>query len=144
MANIKGTSGDVNSSIEDEARGLALRYLIHYVGDIHQPLHASARVNHQYPKGDRGGNSFKTPSHGGSYNLHSVYDSVFYEFTGFPSLPMNDDLWNQYGDFASTLLKNYPESKLANVSDLKYSDWADESFEISKTFVYTEINHMEK
>merc|ERR1719336_1038579 len=28
----------------------ALRLIIHYVGDIHQPLHATSGVNDEYPK----------------------------------------------------------------------------------------------
>jgi hypothetical protein len=47
---------------EEEAKSEALRLLIHYIGDIHQPLHASARVNSDYPKGDAGGNFVKLPS----------------------------------------------------------------------------------
>jgi hypothetical protein len=38
---------------------IALRFLIHYVGDIHQPLHVGARYNNQFKKGDRGGNSLR-------------------------------------------------------------------------------------
>lgn len=55
-----------------------MRLLMHYTGDIHQPLHATARVNHEYPAGDRGGNSFPVPSIDGAKNLHSVWDSVVY------------------------------------------------------------------
>jgi hypothetical protein len=53
---------------------------MHYVGDIHQPLHATARVDHEYPSGDRGGNSFPVPSVDGAKNLHAVWDSVVYAF----------------------------------------------------------------
>jgi hypothetical protein len=34
---------------EDQAKSVALRFLIHYVGDLHQPLHTVARVNPSYP-----------------------------------------------------------------------------------------------
>lgn len=71
---------------EDELKSHALRLLIHYIGDIHQPLHASARVNSKYPKGDAGGNFVNLPPKGGAKNLHSVWDSVLYEFTGTPRL----------------------------------------------------------
>merc|ERR1711998_479301 len=66
-----------------EADGLstAVRLLIHYSGDIHQPLHATSRVDHEFPKGDRGGNSVALPSHDGAKNLHSVWDSVVYAQT---------------------------------------------------------------
>ena len=66
----------------DEQRGksYALRLLIHYLGDIHQPLHALSRVNSEFPAGDRGGNSFPLPTHYSAKELHAVWDSVIYEF----------------------------------------------------------------
>jgi len=67
-----------------EADGLstAMRLLMHYTGDIHQPLHATSRVDKEYPAGDRGGNSFPVPSIDGAKNLHSVWDSVIYTEAG--------------------------------------------------------------
>ena len=67
-----------------EADGLstAMRLLLHYAGDIHQPLHATSRVDHEYPKGDRGGNDVPLPSKVGAKNLHSVWDSVLYSQAG--------------------------------------------------------------
>eukprot|EP00494_Astrolonche_serrata_P031297 UN31566 len=43
---------------ENDNKSTALRLLIHYIGDLHQPLHAATRVDDAYPSGDRGGNSF--------------------------------------------------------------------------------------
>jgi hypothetical protein len=36
-------------------RAVALAWIIHLVGDIHQPLHAVSRVSKRFPDGDRGG-----------------------------------------------------------------------------------------
>jgi len=63
-----------------------MRLLIHYCGDIHQPLHATSRVDHEYPKGDFGGNAVPIPEKEGAKNLHSVWDSVIYEFPGYSDL----------------------------------------------------------
>ncbi len=41
---------------DEERLSYAIRLLIHFVGDIHQPLHAISRVDSKYPKGDAGGN----------------------------------------------------------------------------------------
>jgi hypothetical protein len=41
---------------DEERLSYALRLLIHFIGDIHQPLHATSRVDSSYPKGDAGGN----------------------------------------------------------------------------------------
>jgi hypothetical protein len=50
----------VNNTLGDS---LNLRLLIHYVGDLHQPLHSVSRYTENYPTGDIGGNAFPlTPS----------------------------------------------------------------------------------
>lgn len=57
-------------------RSLFARYLIHLVGDIHQPLHSVALFNHTYPKGDAGGNLLKIKTLNGTLqNFHSFWDS---------------------------------------------------------------------
>ena len=65
---------------EDLGLSIALRFLIHFVGDIHQPLHCLARIDDNYQAGDKGGNLFPVPNHYSADNLHSVWDSVMYEF----------------------------------------------------------------
>lgn len=79
------------------ALSTATRLMIHYVGDIHQPLHGSARVDDAYPAGDRGGNSFKLTSRDGASNLHAVWDSVIYSQEGYPVLPLPDADWETLG-----------------------------------------------
>src|SRR5207244_10327555 len=37
----------------------ALPWLIHLLGDVHQPLHCTTRFTRDLPKGDRGGNRVK-------------------------------------------------------------------------------------
>ena len=54
---------------------MAIRLLIHYVGDFHQPLHCATRVNKNYPKGDLGGNMFKLTGDDLG-ELHAVWDSI--------------------------------------------------------------------
>jgi len=65
---------------EERGKSYALRLLIHYMGDIHQPMHALSRVNKEFPAGDRGGNSFPLKTHYSAKELHAVWDSVIYEF----------------------------------------------------------------
>lgn len=64
----------------DETRAEALRFVIHFVGDIHQPLHAGGRVTQALPGGDRGGNDFPITLVGGDgvprrTNLHAFWDN---------------------------------------------------------------------
>ena len=35
-----------------------MRFLIHLIGDIHQPLHMAALVDERFPSGDKGGNAY--------------------------------------------------------------------------------------
>jgi hypothetical protein len=57
-------------------RSLFTRYLIHMVGDIHQPLHSVALYNRTYTKGDAGGNLLHlTLLNGTSSNFHSFWDA---------------------------------------------------------------------
>jgi hypothetical protein len=56
------------SNADDKARLKALKYLVHLVADIHQPLHAGYRD-------DRGGNQFQLRAFMRGSNLHAVWDS---------------------------------------------------------------------
>ncbi|WP_202844112.1 S1/P1 nuclease [Luteimonas saliphila] len=51
----------------DAERLQALKFLVHFVGDIHQPMHAG------YAR-DRGGNTVQLNLHGEGTNLHAVWD----------------------------------------------------------------------
>jgi S1/P1 Nuclease len=75
-----------NFPTEAEARSFALRLVIHYVGDIHQPLHTTSQIDSEHKSGDEGGNFEKLPDICGASNLHSVWDSVAYSYCGFPEL----------------------------------------------------------
>lgn len=64
-----------------ERRAVALAWLIHLVGDSHQPLHSAAIFSAQYlPQGDLGGNRLlvTTPAaRAVTTNLHAVWDGLF-------------------------------------------------------------------
>ena len=51
----------------------SLRYLIHFIADVHQPLHCTTAFSAAQPNGDAGGNGF--PITGTWNNLHSLWDS---------------------------------------------------------------------
>jgi hypothetical protein len=72
---------------EEKAKSYALRLLIHYLGDVHQPLHCISRVDSNYPAGDRGGNDFPLPSLYSINELHAVWDAVVYEYRVNDKLP---------------------------------------------------------
>jgi hypothetical protein len=57
-----------NADLPDAERLQALKFVVHLVGDIHQPMHAG--YGH-----DKGGNDFQLQYNGRSTNLHSLWDS---------------------------------------------------------------------
>lgn len=58
-----------DTGIARQQRIEALKFVTHFVGDAHQPLHAGLRT-------DRGGNDFRIRFHDEDWNLHSVWDSL--------------------------------------------------------------------
>ncbi|KAJ7140513.1 phospholipase C/P1 nuclease domain-containing protein [Mycena crocata] len=56
------------SSYQFDAANEALKFLIHFMGDMHMPLHLTGR--------DRGGNSDKVLFSGRQTNLHSLWDGL--------------------------------------------------------------------
>ena len=57
-----------------QERGEALIYLIHFVGDLHQPFHTGTGLTPD-GKPDLGGNLVKVKFRGNDTNLHSLWDS---------------------------------------------------------------------
>jgi len=61
-----------DSSASAIARGEALRFLVHLIGDLHQPLHVA-------DNDDRGGNLTQVRFRGRGTNLHRVWDGELIE-----------------------------------------------------------------
>lgn len=137
------TQSDVLASTRSskEERAQALRYLIHFVGDVHQPLHASALDSDSFPNGDRGGNDYKVgPIEGWGdrpiTNLHILWDFGCGEFLPIKR-PLDENSKKKIDDLAKTIVSQYPRSRFKNLGDKDPAKWADESFEIAKAFSYT-------
>lgn len=125
-------------SYDEDARSYALRLVIHYTGDVHQPLHATSLVDNDYPSGDRGGNDEKLPEIEGAKNLHSVWDSIIYEYTGYADLPFNTSDWNTLGDNIADMQDSYDvPSRDYYVNNSE--QWAAESLEFSENVVYPDV-----
>jgi hypothetical protein len=59
-------------------RAAHLSWILHLVGDLHQPLHSVALVNEIYPEGDRGGNNVfvRAAADRRPINLHAFWDGL--------------------------------------------------------------------
>jgi hypothetical protein len=115
-----------NQAASFKKRQKALKYLIHFVGDLHQPLHAGD--NH-----DRGGNDVRVEFLGQTlnsyshkpWNLHAVWDSALVEQQD-PDAP-------HYAGRLVGWLNAQPEGAFQDGSVV---DWAMESHDVSKDHVY--------
>jgi len=61
--------GVLGSNAPDEQRLKALKYVVHFVADVHQPLHAGYAD-------DRGGNRYQLQAFGKGSNLHALWDTL--------------------------------------------------------------------
>jgi len=64
----------LKTSTDKDEQAQALRFIIHFVGDIHQPLHCATRVDNALPEGDQGGNLVTIKVAGKRLKLHSYWD----------------------------------------------------------------------
>ena len=137
----------LRTSTDDNARAQALRFIIHFVGDIHQPLHCATRVSSALRDGDRGGNlvSLKIRQPNGTTkttNLHSYWDGGIGSFpkTGpnFRPPPLS-----QIPRAAALAMRQNPATdpalNLGNPTD--FAGWSGESFALAKDVAYKGITN---
>jgi len=101
-------------------RLMALKFLIHFVGDIHQPLHGSD--DH-----DKGGNCVRLePSpDGDARNLHAFWDVTVVRALG-----------GSAGDIAAKLNAKITPAEVKRWSAGSAAEWALESYQMAKADVY--------
>ncbi len=61
----------------DALKSYDLVWLLHLVGDVHQPLHCATRARRSDPDGDGGGNGVAVQCPDCPMNLHAFWDGVF-------------------------------------------------------------------
>lgn len=103
------------------ARLEALRFLIHFVGDLHQPLHASDRH-------DKGGNSFAVYQGRKRTNLHHIWDQDMVEALGPDAM----------------LVAGGIEARLTRADRMQMSagdpaQWATETFQLASQEIYARL-----
>ena len=82
-------------------RAIALAWILHLVGDIHQPLHTSARVTGRLDErqGDQGGNLFILDPGPPILRLHGYWDGIEREFRGFGHVEQLDtEVFEEFND----------------------------------------------
>lgn len=123
-----------NQDNSEQRRCDALRFLGHFVGDLHQPLHCTFRDEY------RGGNLVPVHSFRGEYftvnaettidrlpNLHSTWDeSLVYETMGGESV----------SNFAAQLLKNITADRVSQWDEGDPYQWALQTHGLAVTNAY--------
>jgi hypothetical protein len=118
------------SRLPDDVRSYDLVWLIHLVGDVHQPLHATARFSSNLSHGDEGGNKVEVVrATGERMKLHAYWDSLFGGYST-PRGAILDGLIDP-----DTKLPE-PDAVLAAESDPQ--KWLEESKALAIEFVYAE------
>lgn len=101
---------DANASRAD--RQMALRFVVHLVGDLHQPLHNGKCC-------DRGGNEVKVNWFGKATSLHAVWDSQ-----------LVDEEQLSFTELAAKLERHISHDDVINWWDINPRDWTSESAEV--------------
>lgn len=148
---IEETTRHLKSSEEDAfgssksifGKGISIRMLMHFVGDVHQPLHASDRITVSRPEGDAGGNLFPIKNFNEKQmdNLHYLWDTMFEDPKSNIKGPINQSGYNLIKNLAGDIKKQHSRKSLQSTMDENPDplSWAMESNEIAQSFVYKNI-----
>ncbi|WP_298672575.1 S1/P1 nuclease [uncultured Sphingomonas sp.] len=109
---------DPKASVEDKR--LALRFVVHIIGDLHQPLHAGRRD-------DRGGNDTHVTFFNKRTNLHSLWDSGLIEQRKL-----------SYTEYAAFLARSTTPEQLIAWSDPRPGTWITESVHLREKIYPTD------
>ena len=108
-------------SLAKPVRAEALKFLLHFVADETQPLHAADNL-------DRGGNEVRVIMNGDRTNLHHVWDTTVVEALGYDPATVAARL-------SATIT---PAEKVAWTSGTPVS-WANQSWTIAKQDIYADL-----
>lgn len=106
-----------DQSLSPAARAEALKYVIHFIGDLHQPLHCATNR-------DAGGNNTQVRLNGKAMNLHHLWDMEFLTFSG-----LND---KQYAEVLLDKTQKLTTAEREAIEKGTIPDWAMESHRLAR------------
>jgi hypothetical protein len=118
----------VRNGIDPANRGIALSWLFHLIGDIHQPLHAVQLFSREYPHGDRGGIEMcvRPSLNARPIELHRLWDGLITSSGNIDRLK----------SIASDLLRRFSGSSFRELDHPEPEAWAKESYDIAVKIAY--------
>lgn len=132
------SSGKLISSLKDHievlrdpaatnaAKAVALKFVIHLIGDLHQPLHVGNGL-------DQGGNKCRVTFHKKEMNLHALWDEAMIDFTNLS--------YTELSDYVSQGRSDEETSEYASGDIL---DWALESKNLRSTIYPANVRASEE
>lgn len=126
-----------NPATTQSNRALHLRMLLHFIGDIQQPLHCTTAISASRTGGDAGGNTFYLTDWG---NLHSLWDSGGYNLADSLPRPLSAANQTLLNNKAAGIEALYPYDYAANIG--KVTDplvWAQEGLGLAQSVCYANI-----
>ncbi len=118
-------------------RAIALCWVLHLGGDIHQPLHCSRMISADYPDGDKGGNNISVlrdpPYPTSRVNLHLLWDELPGEFK-------SENLDNYMAEGVRHDPKYSREAMKDALSVKAFMSWAQESHALAVQYAYLNGN----
>jgi hypothetical protein len=123
-------------------KGFFLRFLLHFTGDIHQPLHCINFFSKTFPHGDEGGTLYLIDATQ-DLSLHRLWDQGlgYFDAQIQDSRSFTDSFSNKrypIKEIAKQLEAQYPPDSFQKEREItEPMQWAKESFEIATSFAYT-------
>jgi hypothetical protein len=134
---VKVLIAQLKSNEDDAAKAYDLAWLMHLVGDLHQPVHCVNGISKTFPNGDRGGNEITINGiNNGEHELHAFWDDVL----GKKAAPDRKTSQARLDKDVATAdevigdVQGLPLSAAAN--NLDPATWASESFQLAKRDAY--------
>ena len=115
-----------NPSTTAEEKAVYLSWLIHLVGDIHQPLHCASLFTSEFPNGDKGGNDFQIQPGTKPIKLHSYWDGL---------LGTRSYVQGQH-NYALKIVREHPRTSLKQLKETSPKDWSLEGRSLAINWAY--------
>jgi S1/P1 Nuclease len=117
-----------NPKLPAAERAVALTWLLHLVGDIHQPLHCVAFFSKEYPDGDLGGNLRWVKDGDRPTRLHAYWDDLLGRNSNYVEIKSHVEMLTR-AEFERDQFAERLKNK-------KYMAWAEEGVELARKYVY--------
>lgn len=129
-------------NVADEDKAVAVCWIFHLIGDIHQPMHNVSYFadNPAFRDGDLGGNKFGVKAKGKGVKLHAFWDDVLGDDATYSD--DSDSRQARIYQQAITMATALRGKELGDADKVRleknrtFQSWSDEGFELAKSVAY--------